>query len=89
MKAKGLFLIAMFMFLKTQPSFGQINSDELSKIVEKARLKFKLPAVAVVILNSKDIYITEIQGKKFMERKTVFQLTIIFILVPVLSQYLQ
>lgn len=69
MKAKVLFLIAMFMFLKTQPSFGQINSEELSKIVEQARLKFKLPAVAVVILNSKDIYLTEIQGKKIHGKK--------------------
>ena len=37
MKAKVLILIAMFMILKTQPSLGQINSEDLSRIVEQAR----------------------------------------------------
>jgi CubicO group peptidase (beta-lactamase class C family) len=35
---------------------------ELKNIVEKARLKFNLPAVSVTILNSNEIYLSEIQG---------------------------
>lgn len=71
MKAKVLILIAMFMILKTQPSLGQIISEDLSRIVEQARLKFKLPAVAVVILNSKEIYLTEIQGERIHGKKNI------------------
>ena len=59
----------MFMIFETQPSLGQINSEDLSRIVEQARLKFKLPAVAVVILNSKEIYLTEIQGERINGKK--------------------
>jgi D-alanyl-D-alanine carboxypeptidase len=50
------------MALKTQPVISVIKPDDLNQIVEKARLKFELPAVAVTILNTDKIYLTELQG---------------------------
>jgi D-alanyl-D-alanine carboxypeptidase len=62
MKANYLSVITIVMILKAQTLFGQIKSEDLSKIVGQARLKFELPAVAVSIINSDEIYLTEIQG---------------------------
>lgn len=39
-----------------------MTSEDLKKIIEQARLKYDLPAVAVTILNSNEIYLSEIQG---------------------------
>jgi CubicO group peptidase (beta-lactamase class C family) len=41
---------------------AQIRSEELSKLVEQTRNKFNLPALAAVMINSKEIVQTEIQG---------------------------
>lgn len=62
MKASFLFFIASVMVFNTQSLYGQIQTKELKNIVERARLKFNLPAVSVTILNSKEIYLSEIQG---------------------------
>ncbi len=67
---------------------GQIKSEDLNQILEKVRVKFKLPAVTLTVLNSDEIYLTEVQGVEYMERIMKYQLTIIFTLVPVLSRYL-
>jgi hypothetical protein len=43
-------------------SKAQIQSKEVKEIVEKARTKFGLPSIAVSIINSDSILLTEIQG---------------------------
>lgn len=54
--------MAMVMIQQTQTLSGQIKSADLSTLVKQARLKFGLPAMAVTLLNSDKVYLTEIQG---------------------------
>jgi len=50
------------MVLQTQSNFAQIKSDDLKSIVENARNKFGLPALAVSVINSESVVNFEIQG---------------------------
>lgn len=53
--------IITFIMLSTAIK-SQITKDELEDILKEAREKFKLPSVASVVLNSKEILISDIQG---------------------------
>ncbi|MEP1094769.1 MAG: serine hydrolase domain-containing protein [Cyclobacteriaceae bacterium] len=63
MKLKYLFFIGMSMMMFSNHKLnGQINSEELSRLVEQTREKYDLPAIAVVLISSDDLVLTEVQG---------------------------
>jgi D-alanyl-D-alanine carboxypeptidase len=63
MTHKLLILISLGMaILSSQNSFSQLNDTELSSLIETARKKFDVPAIAVVLANSNEIVLSEIEG---------------------------
>lgn len=56
-----LFTLVMIIMLSTAIK-SQITKEELKDILKEAREKFNLPSVASVVLNSKEILISDIQG---------------------------
>ena len=62
MKSIKFFIVTIGMILKSQIAVSQMDSEDLSTIVDQARNKFGLPAVAVSVMNSEAIVLTEIQG---------------------------
>lgn len=49
---------------------GAITAEYLSGIINKARLKYKIPAIAVSIMSSDEIYLQEIQGVRVYNETT-------------------
>ena len=63
MKHKYLFFNAIIIImLFNQNIKAQINTTELGKLIEQVRKKYDLPALAVVVMNSRDIIASDIQG---------------------------
>lgn len=59
-----LLVIILFqvIMLKVQPAHAQITQKELNDLVYETRQKYNLPALTVILMNSNDIFLKEIQG---------------------------